>query len=97
MVDWKLLHDAWEADGGDLFHEPIEPAEPPERPLPFSVEVKGCYKEDVGWLPFQLHKAILRLLHRRNFFKRTEEIEVVQGTLEPTLENEPGTIGSATT
>lgn len=97
MKEWQALHDTWEYEKGDLLHEPIQPAKPPDRPLPFSVEVDSCYNEKDGWLPFKLHKAILRLLHRRNFFKRTEEMEVIEGTLEQAEPEPSATSGSATT
>jgi len=39
---------------------------------------------------FRRHKAIIRLLHRRNFFKRKDLLEEIEGTLPEELGSQTG-------
>lgn len=90
---WEKGHKDWEASSRDPLTEPIEPVSPGGRPKPFLAEVEDC-KVDSVWKPFNLHRAIIHFLHRREFFKRKTDLEVIEGTeeqdQEAVTEGQPG-------
>jgi len=90
LASWKRAHENWTRDGKqDLLIEPLQPVDPGDKPKPFSEEVQDCY---IGgeWQPFKLHRAIIQFLHRRDFFKRRDQIEEMEAEslLEPGKEEE---------
>ena len=51
------------------------------------------YQKDVGSAGdnrFKRHKAIIRLLHRRNFFKRKDLLEEIEGVMPEELGSQTG-------
>ncbi len=87
---WEKAHREWENNDKHVLTEPVEPVSPGDRPKPFWGEVADCKVNDV-WKPFNLHRAIIHFLHRREFFKRKTDLEVIEGTEpEQTTEGQPG-------
>ncbi len=94
LEKFRKLHDEWEKGAKDPMLEPIEPLLP-EKPTSYSQDLLACYDaETKAWQPWKLHQAIIRFLHRRDFFKRVNPIEAIEGTTEEPLEAPPATVGS---
>lgn len=89
---YRQAHDDWFLGKKDPMLEPIKPASPGEPPKPFSVEIEDCFNEQSGWQPFKLHRAIIQFLHRRDFFKRTDNIELIEGVTQEPGSQEPETL-----
>lgn len=93
---WEEAHDRWKGTRDpDPLVEPLEPTKP-EKPTSYNEDLKHCYNSKTeSWQPWKLHKAIINLLHRRDFFKHTNPLEAIDGTTEePQGEEQPNTVGS---